>query len=194
MILIVLVSYHRLIQLSTLPYWLSSCSEDQHARSFYHSATRCYHKLYFGHRRRRQTQSFRPMVYPIPSLPLFLCVINVNGLVFSIKEENMNSFLFGPIPFTKTRVVSRCGHGGLHPYAIVGNQLLPLLSTSVTLTKYKMGSDTKSFNIYMHRVRCVSPIGGHDEAPIIHQQINVCTHCELRQHAALRDGRQPSNG
>ena len=148
MILIFIVSDHHLIQLPTPPYWFSSRFEDQHARSFYLAATRCYHKLYFGHRRRRQTQSFRPMVYPTPSLPLFLCVINVNGLVFSTKAEKMNSFLFGPMPFTKTRAVSRCGHGGLHPCAIVGNQLLPLSLSPVVINKYKMGSNYKSFNIY----------------------------------------------
>ena len=171
MILIFIVSDHHLIQLPTPPYWFSSRFEDQHARSFYLAATRCYHKLYFGHRRRRQTQSFRPMVYPTPSLPLFLCVINVNGLVFSTKAEKMNSFLFGPMPFTKTRVVSRCGHGGLHPYAIVGNQLLPLLSTSVTLTcgnqQVQNGIKLQVLQHLLHRVCSVSPISGHDEAPVI---------------------------
>ena len=98
-------------------------------------------------------------------------VINVNGLVFSTKAEKMNSFLFGPMPFTKTRVVSRCGHGGLHPYAIVGNQLLPLLSTSVTLTcsnqQVQNGIKLQVLQHLLHRVCGVSPISGHDEEPVI---------------------------
>ena len=115
------------------------------------------------------------MVYPSPSLPLFLCVINVNGLVFSTKAEKMNSFLFGPMPFTKTKVVSRCGHGGLHPYlhpyAIVGNQLLPLLSTSITLTcgnqQVQNGIKLQVFQHRLHRVCGISPISGHDEELVI---------------------------